>query len=128
VASPARLVVRLASPRVLLQASEIAVALSAAESDLLLGHLTSWVQQHCFTLRFRWSAGTIAMCDNRCTQHRVLNDFLGERMIPRVTVMGDSPEPAVPLPRWEPHGSKTAVSWRDADMRWQLKAQRTQST
>lgn len=104
------------------------VELSAAESDLLLGHLTSWVQQPHFTVRYRWSAGTIAMWDNRCTQHHVLNDFVGERMIQRVTVMGDSPEPAVPLPRWEPHGSKTAVSWRDADMRRQLKAQRAQST
>lgn len=104
------------------------VELSATESDLLLGHLTSWIQQPRFTMRYRWSAGTIAMWDNRCTQHHVLNDFMGERMIQRVTVMGDTPEPAVALPRWDPYGSKTAASWRDADMRRQLRAQLAESS
>ena len=32
------------------------------------------------------------MWDNRCTQHKVLNDFDEERIIQRVTVMGDRPE------------------------------------
>ena len=100
------------------------VELSDAESALLLGHLTRWVQQPRFTVRYRWGAGTIAMWDNRCTQHHVLNDFEGERVVQRVTVMGDDPQPAVPMPRWEPHGSKTATFWRDAEMRRQLKAQR----
>ena len=56
------------------------VELSAAESDLLLGHLTRWVQQPRFTVRYRWTTGTIALWDNRCTQHVVLNDVEGERM------------------------------------------------
>jgi len=103
------------------------VELSAAESDALLGLLTSWIQQPRFTMRYSWTAGTIAMWDNRCTQHHVLNDFEGDRMIQRVTVMGDDPRSAVPLPRWEPYGSKNATSWRDADMRRQLKAQRAES-
>jgi taurine dioxygenase len=101
------------------------VELSAAESDLLLGHLTRWIQQPRFTMRYSWTAGTIAMWDNRCTQHHVLNDFEGERVIQRVTVMGDDPQPAAPLPRWEPFGSKTAAFWRDTDMRRQLTAQQT---
>ncbi len=100
------------------------VELSDDESALLLGHLTRWVQQPRFTVRYRWTAGTIAMWDNRCTQHHVLNDFEGERVIQRVTVMGDDPQPAVPLPRWDPHGSKTATFWRDTEMRRQLSAQR----
>ncbi|MFZ4718273.1 MAG: TauD/TfdA dioxygenase family protein [Ilumatobacteraceae bacterium] len=100
------------------------VELSDAESAMLLGHLTQWVQQPRFTVRYRWTAGTIAMWDNRCTQHHVLNDFEGERVIQRVTVMGDDPQPAEPLPRWDPYGSKTATFWRDADMRRQLKARR----
>jgi taurine dioxygenase len=100
------------------------VELSDAESALLLGHLTRWVQQPRFTVRYRWTAGTVAMWDNRCTQHHVLNDFEGERMIQRVTVMGDEPKPAESLPRWAPYGSKTATFWRDAPMRRQLKAQR----
>lgn len=103
------------------------VELSDAESALLLGHLTRWIQQPRFTVRYRWNAGTIAMWDNRCTQHHVLDDFEGERVIQRVTVMGDEPRPAVPLPRWDPYGSKTAAFWRDTDMRRQLKAQRAES-
>ena len=62
------------------------------------------------------------MWDNRCTQHHVLNDFVGERVIQRVTVMGDDPQAAVPSP-WEPYGSKTASFWRDTKMREQLKRQ-----
>ena len=98
--------------------------LSDDESTLLLGHLTRWVQQPRFTMRYRWTAGTVAMWDNRCTQHHVLNDFEGERMIQRVTVMGDDPQPAAPLPRWDPYGSKTATFWRDTEMRRQLSTQR----
>jgi taurine dioxygenase len=100
------------------------VELSDAESTALLGFLTRWVQQPRFTVRYRWTAGTVAIWDNRCTQHHVLNDFEGERIIQRVTVMGDDPQPAVPLPRWEPFGSRTATFWRDDAMRRQLKAQR----
>jgi taurine dioxygenase len=99
------------------------VELSDAESTMLLGHLTAWVQQPRFTVRYRWTAGTIAMWDNRCTQHHVLNDFEGERVIQRVTVMGDVPEPAAPLPRFEPYGAGTAAFWRDTDMRRQMRLQ-----
>jgi taurine dioxygenase len=103
------------------------VELSHAESALLLGHLTRWIQQPRFTVRYRWTAGTVAMWDNRCTQHHVLNDFEGERLIQRVTVMGDDPQPAMTLPRWDPYGSNTATFWRDGDMRRQLSAQRDAS-
>jgi len=78
------------------------VELSHEESAALLGFLTRWATNPRFTLRYRWSPGTIAMWDNRCTQHCVLNDFDGERVIQRVTVMGDRPEPAAP-PRWQPY-------------------------
>ena len=67
--------------------------------------------------------GTVAMWGNRCTKYHVLNDFVGERVIHRVTVMGDDPQPAVDSP-WEPYGSKTASFWRDTKMREQLKRQR----
>ena len=77
------------------------VELSHEESDVLLPFLTRWASSARFALRYRWSQGTIAMWDNRCTQHYVLDDFEGERVIQRVTVMGDVPEPAV-APRWEP--------------------------
>jgi len=77
------------------------VELSADESGALLGYLTRWVSNPRFTVRYRWQEGTVAMWDNRCTQHYVLNDFDEERIIQRVTVMGDKPEAAQP-PRWEP--------------------------
>ena len=99
------------------------VELSDAESTMLLTYLTQWIHQPRFTVRYRWSAGTVAMWDNRCTQHHVLNDFVGERVIQRVTVMGDDPQPAMPSP-WEPFGSKTAGFWRDTKVREQLKRQR----
>jgi taurine dioxygenase len=77
------------------------VELSHDESDVQLRFLTRWAVNPNFTLRYQWSQGTIAIWDNRCTQHCVLNDFEGDRLIQRVTVMGDEPTPAAP-PRWEP--------------------------
>ena len=76
------------------------VEMSHPESEALLTFLTNWVTQPRFTVRHRWSAGTVAMWDNRCTQHMVLNDFEGERIIQRATITGDRPvgDPA----RWEP--------------------------
>ena len=76
------------------------VEMSAPESDHLLPYLTRWVSQPRFTVRHRWSAGTIAIWDNRCTQHFVLNDFAEERIIQRVTVMGDQVDG--PPGRWPP--------------------------
>ena len=82
------------------------VELSHGESEALLRHLTSWVASPRFTVRYHWTPGTIAMWDNRCTQHYVLNDFEGERIIQRVTVMGDEPQAARPA-RFKPYISTT---------------------
>jgi taurine dioxygenase len=78
------------------------VELSHDESRLLLDYLTNWIASPRFTLRYRWQKGTIAIWDNRCTQHFVVSDFSGQRVIQRVTVMGDTPE-AAQAPRWEPY-------------------------
>ena len=77
------------------------VELSRDESDLLLGYLTKWVSNPRFTVRYHWTKGTVAIWDNRCTQHFLINDFDEERIIQRVTVMGDQPKGAPP--RWEPY-------------------------
>ena len=61
--------------------------MSKDESDMLLAYLTKWVQKPQFTIRYHWTEGTIAMWDNRSTQHYVVNDFQGERVIQRVTIM-----------------------------------------
>ena len=77
------------------------VEMTMDESDMLLSHLTKWVTQPQFTVRYHWTEGTIAMWDNRSTQHYVVNDFEGERIIQRVTVMGDEVN-ASSNPRWKP--------------------------
>ncbi|MDZ7669379.1 MAG: TauD/TfdA family dioxygenase [Gammaproteobacteria bacterium] len=94
------------------------VELNAGESEALLRYLTGWVTNPRFTVRYRWSEGTIAIWDNRCTQHFVLNDFAGERIIQRVTVMGDRPE-GVGAPRWQPWvrpGRLSATSRHDRQL------------
>lgn len=86
------------------------VEMNAFESEALLTFLTRWVQNPRFTVRINWQQGMIGMWDNRVTQHFVINDFIGERVIQRVTVLGDHPQ-GVPgegvsgkdgAPRWEP--------------------------
>lgn len=95
------------------------VEMSPTESDALLDLLTRWVQNPRFTVRYRWTPGTIALWDNRITQHFVLNDFVGERIIQRVTVMGDSVEPVQALP-WQPwlfrEGRLSATSRHDRQL------------
>lgn len=93
------------------------VEMSHDESDAILRFLTRFATSPRFTVRYRWSEGTIAMWDNRCTQHHVLDDFEGERVIQRVTVMGDEPRAAVP-PRWQPYvKSVSAASRHDRQLR-----------
>jgi len=84
------------------------VEMNAQESEVLLNYLTKWVQQPAFTVRYKWSAGTICMWDNRFTQHYVVNDFEGERIIERVTVQGD--RPVGNPPRWRPWPEQTTSS------------------
>ncbi len=67
------------------------VELRAGESDALLAFLRASVTDPTYACRYRWSDGTFAMWDNRCTLHRVASDFVGERIIHRVTVAGATP-------------------------------------
>ena len=78
------------------------VELSHEESNMLLDYLVRWIASPRFTVRYRWHKGTIAIWDNRCTQHFVVSDFDQQRVIQRVTVMGDKPEAAA-APRWQPY-------------------------
>ena len=83
------------------------------------------MQQPRFTVRYRWTEGTIAIWDNRATQHFVVNDFEGERIIRRVTVMGDVVEGAE-QPPWQPwvrEGRLSATSRHDRQLYMYLKSQ-----
>jgi len=92
------------------------VELSQPESEVLLSYLTQWVQEERFTVRYRWSEGTVALWDNRCTQHFVINDFVGERVIHRVTVMGDKPVgTSGTWPRWRSGRGASSRIDRDLD-------------
>ena len=74
-------------------------------------------------MRYHWTPGTIAIWDNRCTQHFVLNDFEGERVIQRVTVMGDQVEAAAaPVAQPWVEGRKSATSRYDRQMRQFLRS------
>ncbi len=56
--------------------------------DFLMQHSTRAES----TCRFRWRTGSLAIWDNRCTQHLALNDYPNEtRLMHRITVAGDTP-------------------------------------
>jgi len=76
------------------------VELRRSESDALLAYLCAWSEQPRFQCRYRWSAGTVGMWDNRCTQHYAVDDYEDRRVIQRVTVLGDAPVGGET--RWEP--------------------------
>jgi taurine dioxygenase len=62
------------------------------ESDTLLQFLFEHVGSVEFTCRFRWRPNSVAMWDNRCTQHRVIADNLrARRRMERATICGDAP-------------------------------------
>ncbi len=88
------------------------VELSHSESEVILGYLTRWASMPQFTVRYSWTEGDIAIWDNRCTQHFVLNDFEGDRLIQRVTVMGDEPKGESGNEKWEPWLAKQGTGRR----------------
>ncbi|HEX7095372.1 MAG TPA: TauD/TfdA family dioxygenase, partial [Acidimicrobiales bacterium] len=90
--------------------------LSRDESDMLLRFLVEFMAQPRFTVRRAWQTGTVAMWDNRCTQHMVVNDIDAntERVINRVTILGDKPAGDEPRwPHWQPSGRISAAEARN---------------
>jgi taurine dioxygenase len=63
-----------------------------AESDALLGFLYGHIGQPEFSCRFHWEKNSVALWDNRCTQHRAVADNAhAHRRMERVTIEGDRP-------------------------------------
>ena len=62
------------------------------ESEHLLPFLYEHIVAEEHTVRLRWEPGTIAIWDNRSTQHKPVNDFFpAHRKLHRVTIKGDTP-------------------------------------
>ncbi len=67
--------------------------LSALESEHLLNFLYQHVIADEHTVRLSWQPGTVAIWDNRSTQHKPVNDFFPQhRKMHRVTLRGDKPQ------------------------------------
>lgn len=66
--------------------------LGNTESDALLNFLYEHIRTDEFTCRFHWQPGSLAIWDNRCTQHRPINDYFpAHRRMQRITIDGDKP-------------------------------------
>jgi taurine dioxygenase len=66
--------------------------MSEAESAPLLAYLYRHQVRPEFTCRVTWQPGSIALWDNRCTQHNPVNDYHGyRRLMHRITLAGDKP-------------------------------------
>jgi taurine dioxygenase len=66
--------------------------LSKIDSDSLLALLFNHVVTPEYTCRFQWQPDSIAMWDNRITQHKPVNDYWpAHRRMQRITIDGDRP-------------------------------------
>ena len=66
--------------------------LSPQESNEVLAFLYDHVTTPEFSCRFNWAPNSIAIWDNRSTQHKPINDYFPEhRMLHRVVIDGDKP-------------------------------------
>lgn len=71
--------------------SERILGMSARESEMLLRMLFEHVNTPEFHVRLRWRPGTIAVWEERVTQHRGVADFTGPRKLRRLTFAGERP-------------------------------------
>ncbi|MDF3072473.1 MAG: hypothetical protein K0S54_140 [Alphaproteobacteria bacterium] len=67
------------------------VGVPEVESRSILQGLFEHLGRPEFQCRFRWEAGSLAIWDNRCTQHYALDDYSELRRMRRVQIDGDAP-------------------------------------
>ncbi len=66
--------------------------LTRHESDAILSFLYRHIVTEEFSVRLSWQPDTVAVWDNRTTQHKPVNDFFPQhRMMHRVTIAGERP-------------------------------------
>ena len=62
------------------------------ESRTILDFLYRHMQKPEFQVRWRWTPGSLAFWDNRCTQHYAVDDYLpARRVLHRATILGERP-------------------------------------
>jgi taurine dioxygenase len=68
------------------------VGLPTKESEVVLQFLFDHVTTPEYTCRFSWKTNSIAIWDNRSTQHKPVNDYFpASRRLERITIDGDKP-------------------------------------
>lgn len=72
--------------------SEKFVELSERENDFLMLMLAEHVNQPEYHCTMHWRTGSMVVWENRVTQHRAVDSFVGERKLRRVTILGEKPE------------------------------------
>ena len=66
--------------------------LSRSESDALLAFIFEHIRTPEYSCRFAWQSDSIAIWDNRSTQHKPVNDYFpAHRRLERITIDGDLP-------------------------------------
>ena len=66
------------------------VGMNMTESNNLLSYLFNFMNKPEFQIRFKWSANTVAIWDNRCTMHYAVGDYMPHhRQMNRITVLND---------------------------------------
>ena len=66
--------------------------MSREESQPIIDHLCEFAKQPHFQCRFHWTPNTLAIWDNRNTQHFAINDYTGQRReMHRYTIAGAEP-------------------------------------
>jgi taurine dioxygenase len=71
--------------------TERIVGMKDSESDALLNMLFQHINTPEFHVRLRWRIGTIAVWEERVTQHRGVADFVGPRQLRRLVIPGGQP-------------------------------------
>lgn len=67
------------------------IGVPEVESRAILQSLFEHLARPEFQCRFRWEPGSLAIWDNRCTQHYALDDYSELRRMRRVQIDGDAP-------------------------------------
>ena len=67
------------------------VGVDRGESDAVLAQLFNHLRTPEFQCRFRWRKGSLAVWDNRITQHYAVADYAERRLMYRITIKGDRP-------------------------------------